>query len=259
MKITGNIKPVLRKLAGGIKKPFAKVANSGLNEPLVRLLVGILGVALPIVVVVWGLGITGWPPQDSISDYYSLRTRDAFVGILFVIGWILFAYKGYRTLDSVAGKLVCLFAMGVAFFPNTGLVWEKALHFTSATCMFLILGFFSLYLFTKNEQTEEAKLKKILATNPYKANKTTAPISEQKKTRNRVYIFCGSAIFACILLLAIYLVFLQDTVIANAHPMLILETLMIWFFGFAWFVKGKGLWRDKPTTKSNTEQPAVNQ
>jgi len=153
-------------------------------------------VALPIVVVAWGLCITGWPPQDSISDYYSLRTRDAFVGILFVIGWILFAYKGYKTIDSVAGKLVCLFAMGVALFPNSGQNWERTLHFTSASCMFLILAFFSLYLFTRNEQSKPEKIRQILATNPFKANKIARTITLEKQTRNKVYIFCGTAILA---------------------------------------------------------------
>ncbi len=249
MKYGRKIRPALRKLAGGIKKPVINIAKSGLNESLIRLLVGILGVALPIVVVVWGLCITGWPPQDSISDYYSLRTRDAFVGILFVIGWILFAYKGYKTIDSVAGKLVCLFAMGVALFPNSGQNWERALHFTSASCMFLILAFFSLYLFTRNEQSKPEKIRQILATNPFKANKTARTITLEKQTRNKVYIFCGTAILACIVLLVIYMAFLQNTAIAKAHPVLILETLMIWFFGFAWFVKGDTFWRDKEVTK----------
>src|SRR5207253_976505 len=47
-----------------------------------RRIVGILGIGLPIVVAIWGFAL-GYALQPSISDYYALRTRDAFVGILF--------------------------------------------------------------------------------------------------------------------------------------------------------------------------------
>jgi len=118
---------------GRVVRPVFRLLGSGLNEPLLRLIVGVLGMALPIVLVVWGFFLSGWPPQDSLSDYYSLRTRDAFVGILFVIGWILFAYKGYKKWDSIVGKLACVFAMGVAFFPNSGNHWERIVHLSSAS------------------------------------------------------------------------------------------------------------------------------
>ena len=83
--------------------------------------------------MVWGFALSGWSIelQDSISDYYSLRTRDAFVGILFVIAWFLCTYKGYETVDDIAGYLACLFALGVAFFPNSGGSWERIVHFSS--------------------------------------------------------------------------------------------------------------------------------
>jgi hypothetical protein len=70
--------------------------------------VGFLGILLPIVLALWGFAILGQADLlDSISDYYSLRTRDVFVGSLFAIGWFLFAYKGpvwvpgFRNLGSL--------------------------------------------------------------------------------------------------------------------------------------------------------------
>jgi hypothetical protein len=56
----------------------------------------------------------------SISDYYVLRTRDAFVVVLFTIGLFLFTYRGYDERDDIAGNLARLFALGVASFPNGG-------------------------------------------------------------------------------------------------------------------------------------------
>src|SRR4030042_3715954 len=99
-----------------------------LDEALLRRIVGALGIALPVVLMVCGFFLADWILQDSISDYYSLRTRDALVGILFVIGWFLFAYKGYERLDNLAGNLACVFALGVALFPNSGSGWEKPGH-----------------------------------------------------------------------------------------------------------------------------------
>jgi hypothetical protein len=82
------------------------------------------------------VGVLGISLLDSISDYYSLRTRDAFVGVLFVVAWFLFAYRGYERKDDLAGDLACLFALGVALFPNSGEDWEKVIHFSSAAAFF---------------------------------------------------------------------------------------------------------------------------
>jgi hypothetical protein len=55
--------------------------------------------------MVWGFALSGWSIdlQNSISDYYGLRTWDALFGILFAIAWFLFIYKGYETMDDIAG------------------------------------------------------------------------------------------------------------------------------------------------------------
>ena len=191
-----------------------------------RRVVGALGVALPVVVALWGLilchcGVL----QPSISDYYGLRTRDAFVGILFTIGWFLFTYRGYDRKDDIAGNLACLFALGVAFFPNSGSSLEQVVHFGSAFALFLVLAYFSLFLFTKS------------GGNP----------TPEKRTRNRVYKACGVIMLACIALIGLYYWQLRDTVIASAKPVFWLEAMALWAFGFSWFVKGETLWKDAGT------------
>jgi hypothetical protein len=191
-----------------------------------RRVVGALGVALPVVVALWGLALcTCGALQPSISDYYGLRTRDAFVGILFTIGWFLFTYKGYDRTDDIAGNLACLFALGVALFPNSGTSLEKTVHFGSAFALFLVLAYFSLFLFTKS------------GGNP----------TLQKRTRNRVYKTCGVSILMCIALIGFYYWRLSDTAVASAKPVFWLESLALWAFGFSWFVKGETLWKDAGT------------
>jgi hypothetical protein len=191
-----------------------------------RRVVGALGVALPVVVALWGLALCHCRAlQPSISDYYGLRTRDAFVGILFTIGWFLFTYRGYDRMDDIAGNLACLFALGVALFPNSGTHLEQAMHFGSAVALFLVLAYFSLFLFTKSAGNPTAK----------------------KLVRNRVYKLCGVIMLVCIALIGLYYWRLTDTAVASAKPVFWLESLALWAFGFSWAVKGETLWKDVGT------------
>lgn len=192
---------------------------------MLRRILGVLGIALPVILAVWGFALSGWALelQDSLSDYYSLRTRDAFVGILFVIAWFLFVYRGYERKDDIAGYFACVFALGVAFFPNSGEDWEQIVHFSSAAGLFLVLSFFSLFLFTKSRGQR----------------------TPRKRMRDRVYIICGVVMLACMALIGFYKLFLQDTFISDYKPVFWLESLMIWAFGISWFVKGQTLLKDR--------------
>lgn len=188
-----------------------------------RRLVGLLGVTLPFILEFWGFALCHCGVlQPSISDYYGLRTRDAFVGILFTIAWFLFTYRGYGWKDDIAGNLACVFALGVALFPNSGANWERTVHFTSATLLFLVLSYYSLFLFTKSSGVRTA----------------------QKKIRNRIYIGCGVAILICIALIGLYYSSLQDTSVARFKPVFWLESFALVAFGISWFIKGETLWTD---------------
>ena len=159
---------------------------------------------------------------------FGLRTRDAFVGILFVIAWFLFTYRGYDEWDNIAGYLGCLFALGVAFFPNTGEVWEATLHFISAAALFLVMSFFSIFLFTKSDKPRESW-------------------TPEKRVRNKIYVACGVVILACIALTGLYNLLPDETTISDINPVFWLESLMIWAFGVSWIIKGQTLRRDAKT------------
>lgn len=216
-----------------------------IDERWLRRIVGFLGMALPVVLAVWGFFIMhGWHLQDSISDYYSLRTRDALVGILFVIGWFLFAYKGYEKLDKIAGFLAWIFALCVALFPNSGCSWEKIVHFSCAVGMFLVLAFFSLFLFTKTGHSAKG-LKSTITDFRFGALNTGRKITPEKQKRNIIYIVCGITILVCLLLLGLYMWLWQETPIKDLKPTFWLESIMIWAFGISWFIKGETLLKDK--------------
>ena len=191
-----------------------------------RRAVGILGVLLPVLLAVGCLVLGSCTAlEQSISAYYGTAMRDILVGILFVIGWFLFSYRGYERKDDAAGDLACFFALGVALFPTTsGSNAIRTVHFLCATALFLVLAYFSLCLFTKTRKG--------------------VPPTPEKKIRNRIYVVCGVIMLACIASVALYHALLTETPIAAIKPVFWLESLALWAFGWSWFVKGKTLWMD---------------
>ena len=192
-----------------------------------RKLVGWLGILLPVILVI-GVCLLGSHPalRGSISAYYGTVMRGVFVGILFAIGVFLFSYRGYERIDNIAGYAACAFAIGVALFPSVSTdIWVERVHFASAALLFLVLAYFSLYLFTKTG-----------------GNKTA-----MKRNRNKIYQACGVIILVCIALIPIYYWLFEDSSIAVIKPVFWLETFALWAFGASWLIKGETLLKDRPT------------
>jgi hypothetical protein len=205
-----------------------------------RKAVGILGITFPVIVVAGSILFGGCEGiQSSISTYYHTNMRNIFVGILCAIALFLFAYKGYDKRDAIAGDLACIFALGVAFFPTsytepltpcTPNPFENhiisSIHFISAGGFFLVIAYFSIFLFTiKDENPTKMKLK-----------------------RNKLYRICGYIILGCTLLIAAYSICLScDSCQGLQKYDLIfwLETLALWAFGISWLTKGKTILTDK--------------
>ncbi|MEA2001270.1 MAG: DUF998 domain-containing protein [Actinomycetota bacterium] len=197
---------------------------------ILRKFIGALGVGLPVVLPI-GVAVLGSRAvlQPSISHYVGTIMRGVFVGVLFAIGVFLFSYVGYGPWDgkrryepgdNVAGNVASVFALGVALFPtNSGNDLVRSLHFLSAAALFIALAYISIHLFTKTGETT----------------------TDQKRRRNKLYRVCGWFMIGCIVAIAIYNWFLQDTRLADIKPVFWLEALALWAFGWAWFVKGKGL------------------
>lgn len=200
-----------------------------------RRVVGILGVALPIVLATWGFLLCNCLElRPSISDYYGLRTRDVLVGTLFTVAWFLLTYQGYERKDDIAGNLACIFALGVALFPTSGTISERRLHFVSALGLFLVLAYFSYFLFTKSGPS----------------------ITPQKRIRNRIYRACGISIVLCIVLIGLSYWCLSNNVLVAVKPVFWLESLALWSFGMSWFVKGETLWKDPVRPQLGAASPA---
>ncbi|KAA3615982.1 MAG: DUF998 domain-containing protein [Calditrichaeota bacterium] len=197
-----------------------------------RKVIGILGITLPFIVSIGASLFFSNNLQNSISSYYHTGMRDVFVGILFVIGFFLLAYRGHERADDIAGDLACLFAIGVALFPTTGGKLSQAtemtgyIHLAFAAAFFITLAYFSLKLFTK--------------TNPDKTP------TKKKFQRNKVYKTCGWTIIGCIVIMAV-LSFLPagtKASLESLRPVFWLEAIAIIAFGISWFTKGEGILKD---------------
>lgn len=214
---------ITRAFAGTAPHLADRRSNELVSYCTLRRVVGVLGVSLPVVLAVWGFALLGEVRlQPSISDYYLLRTRDAFVGVLFTIGWFLFTYRGYDWRDNTAGDLACVFALGVALFPNGGSRGEHIIHVVSATALLLVLAYFSFFLFTLSDAWPTA----------------------QKLVRNRICRTCGVAIVMCIVAIGAESLFVDVASPNRLSPVFWLESVALWAFGWSWFVKGETLFRD---------------
>jgi hypothetical protein len=206
---------------------------SSSEQPLVRSYlflrkgVGIIGVALPFVLILGKIVLESPGISGSISAYYYSVMRDVFVGSLWAIAVFLICYR-YDVPDDIASTLAGICAIGVSLFPTAPDVDATArqsaigwAHLSFASCFFLILALMVIFLFRRTDQE-----------NP----------TRRKQQRNIVYLSCGSAILACVVFAA-FIVLVPSlagvTWLQRLHPIFWLESLSIFSFGIAWFVKGE--------------------
>ncbi|MDA3955009.1 MAG: hypothetical protein PF485_15295 [Bacteroidales bacterium] len=195
-----------------------------------RKAVGFLGVSLPVILVLGSIALDGETKiLNSISTYYHTRIGNALVGILCAFALFLFSYRGHDYKDNIAGHLAGLFALGIAFLPNspndpTTLI--NRLHLSSAILFFAVLIYFSIFLFTKSDKPK--------------------PYPRPKRNRNMVYYICGFTMLGSILLIAAYMIWIKNKVpcIDNLEPVFWLETLALLAFGISWLTKGQAVFKD---------------
>jgi len=197
-----------------------------------RKAVGIIGFALPFVLVAGKALLDSPAIQSSISGYYYTDMRNVFVGSLCAIGVFLMSYRGYEPKDEIAGRLASAFAIGVALFPTTPYVGATSrdmmigiLHWSFAALLFLTLSYFSLVLFTKTDP-----------------NKQPTP---QKHMRNTVYRVCGYIMLASILLIGVVSLPAVQPLVERLVPIFWLESIAVVTFGASWLIKGETILKDK--------------
>src|SRR5262249_38106399 len=83
-----------------------------------RRAIGVIGLALPVVLIVGTLIADGYL-LDSISGSYYSTLRGVFVGSMCAVGVFLLSYHGYARSDDIAGNIAALGAIGLALCPTT--------------------------------------------------------------------------------------------------------------------------------------------
>jgi hypothetical protein len=198
-----------------------------------RQAIGYLGLSLPVLVwLVSGWRTTGgepgWIPLHSVSEYYHSGAVAIFTGVLAALAVFLFTYRGYdnagQRLDRAAGKVACVAALGVSFFPTAAVDpftaprwwagWMDTAHLASASVLFGSFIFYSLVLFPRSAAAPEAR-------------------SVGKRRRNGVYRACGWGMAACMA----WVLVAQRLGASIFWP----EAVALALFAISWLTKGRAV------------------
>ena len=227
--ILTNLCLILQKI-----NEISPMQNSDADNNLVRSfktlrkLVGILGIALPIVMTVYALAFSPCGNfESSISSYYHTHMRNVLVGILCGVGVFMITYKGYDRRDTIASTLAGIFAISIAMFPTSdpslcehnGLINSTigVIHVLVSGGLFLTFAYMSIWLFTLSADGMTVK----------------------KRQRNGFYRACGWIVVACVVLIALHS--FAGIFPDSLHPVFWFETIALVFFGISWLIKGEGI------------------
>lgn len=192
--------------------------NEVFDYRTLRLLMGIIAFSLPFMVY-----IISSERLSSISACYYTESRDIFVGMLFIIGVLMWAYNGHSPKEFLVSKIAAIASLTVAIFPASigdEINCVTIIHYIAALILFLIIAYFCYVPFRMNIKEEEGK----------------------KGIRSKIYFACGSIILACISIMIIWKVIkmtLFKEISGSLSVMFWAETVALMAFGFAWIVAGK--------------------
>lgn len=171
---------------------------------ILRLITGILAFALPIVVI-----LAAGEDLQSISDGYCSKARDYLVGMLFMVGLLLFVYKGYSKWEWSLNKFASVCAFLVALVPSCVDIPYRWIHYIAAFVLFVQLALICGIFFPRK-----------------------AP-SESIKWMLRIIALLMALCLILIPLAAKFAFFPQST--------LVFEFLVLWLFGMGWVVASETL------------------
>jgi hypothetical protein len=229
-----------------------------LSQLSLRKGLGILGLALPVILLMVSALSPTITLQRSLSAYYYVpHLRDLLVGVLWAIGAFLVFYQGYTTIptafknlptwlsrhmtDTKLTTLAGIGALATAILPTCEFQDQctakfiAGLHLASAVTFLGTLGVLSIWAFTES-------------------NTHPKDWDAAKRWSNRVYTTCGWLILASLAAAGLTLGFGITAIGPFTQPVFWLESTAIWAFGISWLVKGEaiqallGILRGKTTT-----------
>src|SRR5262245_28860273 len=120
---------------------------------MLRLGLAVIAFAFPLVLWIGGYLRAELPLAGSMSAYYFENggagvMRNEFVGILFAVGALLFAYQGYSRFVDMALNVAGVLALGIAIFP---MKWPEStgssfsLHGACAISFFVCIAYVCIW------------------------------------------------------------------------------------------------------------------
>jgi hypothetical protein len=208
--------------------------NPALSYRNMRAIIGYVGLALPLVLLL--AGAVDGHIESSLSAYYYTKVGNVFTGALCVIGIFLLAYRLTSwAIDNIATTLAGISALGVAFFhaaPANATLSQLRLadvHLICATVLFVLLGAISLFIFPRD----------ILPSQRWRAN---------------WYMALGALIWLSIILMPV-LNWLAGSFYDNDHVFLILEAVCVIAFAVSFILKGHGQPSDPGLDRAADQPP----
>ena len=196
----------------------AKEQDPVFDYRALRLLMGIIALALPIVV-----SVISSTALSSISASYYTEARDVFVGMLFIVGSFWMAYSGHTPKEKMASKWASAAAISVAIFPTACDYCEPSIRFkvhaAAAVALFSILAYFCFGPFRKN----------------------TKGMPGKKGRRSKIYLTCGWIMVACMLVEVVATYALSSETVNALRITYWVEATALGAFGIAWIVAGKAI------------------
>ncbi|OUR99454.1 hypothetical protein A9Q86_12875 [Flavobacteriales bacterium 33_180_T64] len=230
------------------------------SSKTLRKLIGISGMLLPIILIaITFLFFDLARPIESISHYYYTRAGSVFTVILSMIAIFLIVYSGKKSIDFYISTIAGICALFVVFFPtgnlssiccdtlkaysvtyiegNASAGFREDFHLVSAGLFLLLLAYMSFFLFTKSNKSPELQGRK-------------------KRLRNKIYKGCAILIVASLIVIGLGFLKVIPAHVYNANQLTFwMETLAVESFGFAWLIKGEGLFKDDTEYLVANESP----
>jgi hypothetical protein len=207
-----------------------------------RQMIGWIGLLMPITV---RLGAYLFQPHihttDSISAYYYTGMRDVFVSTLVLVGVLLTCYRTPLRRDNVVAIIAGLAAIGIALFPMDPTFAKEIIQEyplmapdVSGEKCYVIRGFLHYHFVFVSIFFA---LSFYLVYFRFSAFTPPAP-TRQKLARNKVYKWCGAAMFFAFAAIGVLALTTKGSSIF--WP----ETVAVVAFALAWLVKGQTFLKD---------------
>lgn len=210
-----------------------KPSREEINSHTIKLLIGVIAISLATLtslstkVELWSISEAYWAGGPA---------RTIFLGFLFAIAALLFAYNGTSTTEMIMSKIASIAAVCVAMFPCDCECRLKrpleypceiipSTHFIAAAVMFLILVFFC-YAFYKRALKPKSGEKKV---------------SAEAKLRAFIYAACALTIIA-VIIAVVYDSVTHGSIVTRFQTFIFYaEATGLIAFGVAWLVASRTL------------------